>query len=98
MTFETLRRRLSNAGIVVCVSLIILFAGDFLVLRIRIAAQGVAGVTQKVTTFQAALLKDNKFNVYFDQPQIQTCVRSIFPWLDDTPCWYVRRHTVNILN
>jgi hypothetical protein len=98
MTRETFFRSLSNAGLLLCASFIALFLGDYLVLHIRIAAQGVEGVTQKVTTFQAALLKDNKFNVYFDQPQIQTCVRSIFPWLDDAPCWYLRRHTVKILN
>jgi hypothetical protein len=98
MTLESFLRRLSNAGLVLCALFIALFAGDFLVLRIRVAAHGVASVTTEVTTFEAALLKDNKFNVYFDQPQSQTCVRSIFPWLGDDPCWYLQRHRVKILN
>jgi hypothetical protein len=98
MVSANLLRLLSNAGIVLCVAFIVVFTGDFLVLRYRIAAHGAGSVTAQITTFDAAMLKDNKYSVYYDQPQTQTCVRSIFPWLGDDPCWYVNRHTVKIVN
>lgn len=98
MTFDNLLRWLSKAGLILCVAFLVLFAGDYLVLRIRIAIHGVDRATAHVTTFEAALLKDNKYNVYFDQPQIQTCVLSVFPWLGDAPCWYLRRHSIKIVN
>jgi hypothetical protein len=98
MTLETFLRRLSNAGLFLAVLFIAVFAADYLVFRIRVAAHGVDSVSAKITTYDAALLKDNKLNVYFDQPQIQICVRSIFPWYGYDPCWYLQRHTVKVVN
>ncbi len=98
MTFEEFRRRLSIAALALCILFVAIFAGDYLVLRYRFAAQGVDSVTAKVVTYDAALLKDRKYSVFFDQPQTETCVRSIFPWLGLNPCWYVRSHAVKILN
>jgi hypothetical protein len=98
MTYDTFLRKLSIAALALCVAFIALFAGDFLVLRIRIAAHGVDAVTTQLATYTAAPLKDGKYSVFYDQPQMQTCVRSIFPWLGDEPCWYLQRHDVNIVN
>ena len=89
---------LSNAALTLCVLFVAVFAGDYLAMRYRFARHGVNAVTARVVTYDAALLKDNKYAVFGDQPQTQTCVRSIFPWLGLNPCWYVRRRSVNILN
>lgn len=88
---------LANIVLVLCAALFILFAGDYLVLHFRIAAYGVNGATARLTTFAAAPLKDGKFEVYYDQPQMETCVRSIFPWLGDEPCWYLERHPITVV-
>ena len=98
MTFEEFRRRLSIAALALCVLFVAVFAGDYVVLRYRFAAHGINAVTARVVTYDAALLKDRKYSVFSDQPQMQTCVRSIFPWLGLSPCWYLRRQTVTILN
>jgi hypothetical protein len=98
MTVEEFRRRLSNAALILCVSFVALFAGDYAALRYRFAAHGVDAVTAKQVGYDAAKLKDSKFSVFYDQPQTQTCVRAIFPWLGLEPCWYARRHSVRILN
>jgi hypothetical protein len=98
MTFETFRRRLANAALVLCVLFVSLFAGDYLVMRYRFAVHGVDAVTAKVVTYDAAMVKGSKYRVFFDQPQTQTCVRSIFPWLGLESCWYLQRHSVKILN
>lgn len=97
MSSHTFFRWLANSALILCAALVILFAGDYLVLHFRIAAHGLNGATQSLTTFAAAPLKDGRFSVFYDQPQIQTCVRSIFPWLGDQPCWYLQRHPITIV-
>jgi hypothetical protein len=98
MTFEEFRRRLSKSALVLCLSFVALFAGDYAVMRYRFAAHGVDAVTAKAVTYDAAMLRDSKFSVYYDQPHRETCVRAIFPWLGLEPCWYARHHSVRILN
>ena len=98
MTFVAFRQLLANAALALCVLFVAVFAGDYLLLRYRFATRGVDAVTAKMVTYDAALLKDNKYSVFSDQPQTETCVKSIFPWLGLNPCWYVRRHSVKILN
>jgi hypothetical protein len=90
------RNALMVAAIALCSLFIALYAGDYLVLRYRIAAHGADAVTSTVPTFYAAPLKNGRLDVYYDQPQSQTCVRSIFPWLGYEPCWYVKRHTISL--
>jgi hypothetical protein len=91
-----LHTALPVALIALCSLFIALYVGDYLVLRYRIAARGADAATSTVPTFYAAPLKGGKFDVYYDSPQTQTCVRSIFPWLGYEPCWYVKRHTVSL--
>jgi hypothetical protein len=94
-TFD-LRNALAVAVIALGSLFIALYVGDYLVLRYRIAAHGADAATSTVPTFYAAPLKGGKFDVYYDSPQMQTCVRSIFPWLGYEPCWYVKRHTISL--
>jgi hypothetical protein len=44
-----------------------------------------------VTYYYANALKDGKAEVYFDQPQTEVCVRSLFPHSGHNPCWYASR-------
>jgi hypothetical protein len=91
-------RTLSVEVVATCVisALLLLYAGDYLVLRLRMVQGGTDGATSTVTVFYAAPIKGEKMTVYYDQPQPQTCVRSIFPWMGYQPCWYLRRHTVTL--
>jgi|SRR5277367_357752 len=91
--------RIAPIVALVALSLFIaLYVGDYLLLRARIAVHGADSATSTVTIYYAALLKNGKFSVFYDQPQSQTCVRSIFPWLGDQPCWYLSRHAIKIVN
>jgi hypothetical protein len=96
----TLRSVLARISVVALITLgsvfVALYAGDYLVLRYRIAVHGPDAATAGVPTFYAAPLKNGRMSVYYDEPQMQTCVRSIFPWLGYEPCWYVKRHTINM--
>jgi len=78
--------------------LLILYAGDYALLRIRIARHGPSSVLSTVTIFYAAPLNGGKVSVFFDQPQTQPCARSLFPQLNNVPCWYLRRHTVQVVD
>lgn len=44
-----------------------------------------------VTYYYASALKDGKAEVYFDQPQTEVCVHSLFPHAGHSPCWYANR-------
>lgn len=85
------------ALILVC-ALIVLYIADYAVLRIRVARHGSAPALSTVTILYAAKLKDNKLNIFFDQPTKETCVRSIFPALGYTPCWYLRGHNLRVVD
>jgi hypothetical protein len=92
---------LRNAPIAAAIALalfIALYAGDYLLLRSRIAMRGANAATSTVTIFYAATLKDGNVNVFYDQPETQTCVRSIFPWLGYQPCWYLKRHAIKVVS
>jgi hypothetical protein len=96
-TLRSVLARISVAALITLASMFVaLYAGDYLVLRYRIAVHGPDAATSGVPTFYAAPLKNGRMSVYYDEPQMQTCVRSIFPWLGYEPCWYVKRHTINM--
>ena len=86
------------AVISLCALFIILYAGDYAALRIRIARGGPNSALSTVTILYAASINGDKLSVFSGQPETQTCVRSIFPQLSYTPCWYARRHAFRVVN
>jgi hypothetical protein len=99
MKYAAIWRRVSIDSVAVCiVSLFFaLYGGDYLVLRYRMVAH-LDGATSSVTIFYAAPIKGGKVRLFSDQPQVQTCVRSIFPWRGYQPCWYLKRHAIKIVS
>ena len=93
-----MRNALLYSVLALCTLLIVLYAGDDAVLHVRMARGGSASVIGRVTTFYAAPTKDGRVSIYYDQPQPEQCVRSIFPQLGYAPCWYFRRHTINLVD
>ncbi len=93
-----IRKALMATVIALCSLFIALYAGDYAALRFRIARGGPNSVLSTVTILYAAPIKGDKLSVFSDQPETQTCVRSIFPQLSYTPCWYARRHTFRVVN
>ena len=73
---------------------ILCYAVDWLVYKVR-AAHGTAFGSVTVSQFIAVPLKDNKMEYDYAGQQPVTCVRSIFPWADNDPCWWVKRHSEN---
>ncbi len=70
----------------------ILYAGDYLQLRYRIARNGNPYGTVTVRPYYAVPQKDHKTEFLFDDAHDQTCVNALFPHLGDSACWYLRRN------
>jgi len=73
-------------------SLVILYAGDYLSVRFRIPNREPLG-SVKIQRYYAVRLKDRKTEYYFLDPEDQPCVHSLFPHFGCGPCWYVSRKT-----
>lgn len=73
------------------VTFLLLYAGDWLVLRAR-AAHGSAYSSVQVQEYLATPLKGNKAEYDYMGTISQTCDRSLFPHGGQPPCWWLRRH------
>ena len=71
---------------------------DAIQVRVRLATGGPSKVYDTVTVLYAAGLKGSKYEIYGDQPDTETCARTLFLQLGYSPCWYVREHTMKMLD
>lgn len=85
---RTLLKRIAGV-LIVCVAL--LYAGDFLWFEYRAYHAKPNDPLETVTFFYATDVKGGKVEIFYDQPQTQTCVHSIFPHGGNTPCWRLNR-------
>lgn len=86
-------RRALGWGVLLLAGLAALaFAGDYAVLRYRIAAQKDPFGAVTVRPYYAVRLKSGKTEFLFQAPRQQTCVNSLFPHFGTAPCWYLQRH------
>ena len=83
-----------RALIAVIVFCVLLYAVDYAVARYRRNPFS----TVQVQPYYAVPLKDGKTEFMYLDPQNQVCVRSLFPHLGRSPCWYVRRHRNKVTN
>jgi hypothetical protein len=71
---------------------ILLYAGDWIVLRARVA-HGDAFRTIQVHQFLTTPLKGRKEEYDYNGDVDMTCSRSIFYQAGNPPCWWLARHT-----
>ena len=64
------------------------YLGDLVVLHFRKDPTG----TVTVHPYTAVPRKDKREEYLFDDPQDQSCVNSLFPHQQMSPCWYLRGH------
>jgi hypothetical protein len=83
--FKSLVALLSTAGL--------LYVGDYVVLRYRIARSGMPYDTVTVQVYYAVPQKTGKMEYDFQSSEQEICVTSLFPHIGHLPCWYARRHT-----
>jgi hypothetical protein len=70
----------------------ITYAGDYAILRYRVAAKRNPFGTVSVSSYYAVQEKNNKTEYIFNNQENQTCVHALFPHFGYTPCWYLSRH------
>jgi hypothetical protein len=86
-----MKRVVGQAFLFLVTAAAVLYAGDWIVLRVRMA-RGTAFSTVQVDQFLASPLKNNKEEYDYLGTVAQPCVRSIFPHDSDVPCWWLKRH------
>lgn len=65
---------------------------DFLIFRVRLAANWNPYGSVTVDHYYAVAQKNGKTQFIFDPPQPQPCVHALFPHSGSLPCWYLSRH------
>lgn len=83
-------RRLLTAAIVVAA---LLWTSDWLLLRHRVAEEGEAFGEVEVHYHYGVRLKNKRVEQTRENTKVEECVHSMFPHYDETPCWYLKRHT-----
>jgi hypothetical protein len=84
--------------LLVCVVVLaVVYASDYLFLRIRIAATFAGEPYETVTIYEATATKNGRVEIFFDRPLPEVCVRSLFPHLGHTPCWYLNRSHIKLI-
>ena len=85
---------LSRIATVLVALVIVLYLGDYVVMRLSSEPTG----TCQVTKLYAVQQKDGKTQYEASDPETQTCANSLFPHLGYTPCWYLNRHKTQQVN
>lgn len=86
-----MKRLVINALLIVLAAGALVYAGDYLSLRLGIPNRPQFDSVMVVRSY-AVLMKDRKTEYMFDPPAPQACVNSLLPHFGDPPCWYLRRH------
>ena len=91
--------KVKRAVAIIAGVLIGVFAADAMWFSYRNSNSSTGNALGTVTYYYAAALKDGKAEVYFDQPQTEPCVHSLFPHIGYKPCWYAsRKSNVRTIN
>jgi len=77
--------------------MVALYTVDYMWLRFRMTYPSSGPAFGTVRFYLATPIKGGKEEIFFDQPQTETCVRSLFPHLGYSPCWYSREKVVRVL-
>jgi hypothetical protein len=70
---------------------------DAIQAHVRLATGGPDKAYDTVTVYYAAALKGDRYEVFTDRPDKETCSRSLFPQMGYAPCWYLRQHKVKVV-
>jgi hypothetical protein len=74
----------------------LVWTGDWLLLRLKMLRANNAYGSVEVHHRYAVHLKNKRIEQYTEKPHREQCVRSLFPHLDDSPCWYLEKHALDV--
>jgi hypothetical protein len=83
-----LQDAIRKTAIVVIAAVCLLYVGDYLLFRIRLARN--SGTIETISVYDSAKLKNGRVEVFYDVPLPETCVHSLFPHQGYNPCWYAK--------
>jgi hypothetical protein len=66
--------------------------------RYRLARAPERGPLDQTTVYDATPLKNGKLEIFYDYPQTEVCLHSLFPHFGYVPCWYLVRHKVRVIS
>lgn len=89
---------MKRIGVLVVLLMVVLYVGDYLSVRFRIPHNRQSFGSVKVQRYYVVPQKSGRPDLYFDKPESQACVQSLFPHFGDPPCWYLRRKSVQRVN
>lgn len=69
----------------------LLYASDFAWFEYRVRHSRPNDPLETVTFYYATSMKNGKVEIFYDQPQTQTCVHAFFPHQGYRPCWRLGR-------
>jgi hypothetical protein len=84
-----MKRILMIASISLAAMLVVVYLVDYLSVRYRIPRSREPLGSVKTQTYYAIQKKNGTTEFIFNDPEDQTCVRSLFPHLGYCPCWYL---------
>jgi hypothetical protein len=76
----------------------IVYASDYCVVRARIPKGRYPFGQVVVQPFYAIHQKNGKIDYQMGDPETDACVRSLFPHMGYSPCWYLSRHSEKRIN
>ena len=85
-------RRILRVVKIVLLALAGLYAADYLSARYRIPGNRQTLGSVLVKPLYAVRQKSGRIEYSVGDTETETCVRSLFPHLGYTPCWYLSRH------
>ena len=74
-----------------------LYVGDYLSAHYHIPGNRQTWGSVQVKTLWAVRMKNGRSDYSLGDTVTQTCVRSLFPQMGYTPCWYLSRHTTKVI-
>jgi hypothetical protein len=90
-------RKLKRILLIALASFAALYAGDYLSLRFRIPSHRAQYGTVEVQRYYEVALKNRQTEYLFEDPKPRQCVYSLFPYFGCSPCWWLERHTKEVV-
>jgi hypothetical protein len=79
-------------------SLLGVWVSDYAWLEYRTGHDTAGQAFGSVTFYYATLLKNGRTEIFYDQPQTEVCVQSLFPHSGYRPCWYAVKSQVRMVS
>jgi len=76
----------------------LLYAGDYLLIRHKMANQANGNAFGTVKFYYGTPLKNGRVQIFVEQPETEVCIHSLFPHFGYHPCWYASREEIRMIS